>query len=263
MKTPRRRPFVAGASLALAAFALLAAQAASATTRYAIPTSGATSGSCASWGTACTLQTALGVAASGDEMWVAAGVYVPTTDLVMSPSAADRGMSFDVPPGVAVYGGFAGTETALSERDPAANVTVLSGDIDGNDTNTDGNNIDETTADIQGSNSYTAVTMDGTLGTKVLSTTVLDGFTITGGNNTSSLRGGGLYCDGLGSGLECSPTVSKSSARPSARRFQTPSVGGSQAPTPGRISRPLLKVSGTFGADLGLCCLVERTRISC
>ena len=31
--------------------------------------------------------------------------------------------------GVEVYGGFAGTETLLSERNPAANITILSGDI--------------------------------------------------------------------------------------------------------------------------------------
>ena len=68
MEAPRRRPFAVGTSLALVAFALLTAQAASATSRYAIPSGGATSGSCDSWGAACTLQTALGVAASGDEV---------------------------------------------------------------------------------------------------------------------------------------------------------------------------------------------------
>ncbi len=202
MKTLRRRSLAVGTSLALAAFALLSAQAASATTRYAIPSGGATSGSCASWGSACTLQTALGVAASGDEVWVEAGVYKPTTTM-------DVTISFAVPPGVAVYGGFAGTETLLGERDPGANVTILSGDIDGDDTNSDGNHIDETTADIQGANSYHVVYLDGTGGTPITATTVLDGFTVTGGEANGGFPdydGGGLYCDG--SGFECSPTLS-------------------------------------------------------
>jgi len=209
MEALRRRPFAVGTSLALAAFALLAAQAASATTRYAISTSGATSGSCDSWGAACTLQTALGMAASGDEVWVAAGIYIPTTNVVMSPSTTDRGMSFDVPSGVAVYGGFAGTEVARADRDPRANVTILSGDIDGDDTNTDGNSIDETSADIQGSNSYHVLYLDGT-GTPITAATVLDGFTVTGGEANGAspdYSGGGLYCDGTGSGSECSPML--------------------------------------------------------
>ena len=75
------------------------------------------------WATAYTdLQAALAAAASGDEIWVAAGTYQPT-------ATADRTISFAMKNGVAVYGGFDGTETTRSERDPVANVTILSGDI--------------------------------------------------------------------------------------------------------------------------------------
>lgn len=61
------------------------------------------------------------------EIWVAAGVYKPTDD------PDDRNASFNVAEGVSLHGGFAGHETDLGERDWRTNVTVLSGDIDGND----------------------------------------------------------------------------------------------------------------------------------
>ena len=56
-----------------------------------------------------------------DQIWVKAGTYKPT-------SQAD---SFQLEAGVEVYGGFAGVETMLSERnpDPATNNTLLSGDL--------------------------------------------------------------------------------------------------------------------------------------
>lgn len=71
-------------------------------------------------------QTALTNAASGDEIWVGAGTYEPTT-------GTDRNATFQLKNGVAVYGGFAMTETQRSQRNPAANVTRLSGDLLGND----------------------------------------------------------------------------------------------------------------------------------
>lgn len=57
-----------------------------------------------------------------EEVWVAAGTYKPT-------NGTDRTISFVMKSNVAVYGGFAGTENNLSERNPGVNVTILSGDI--------------------------------------------------------------------------------------------------------------------------------------
>jgi hypothetical protein len=130
-----------------------------------------------SWADAFTdLQLALAAAAGGDKIWVAAGTYTPTT-------GTDQTVSFALKNGVAVYGGFAGTETTLDQRDPAANVTILSGDLNGNDGPDFANNSD---------NSYHVVVGSGTD-----NTAVLDGFTVTGGNAGSSsgsyLYGGGLY----------------------------------------------------------------------
>jgi hypothetical protein len=139
------------------------------------------------------------------EIWVAKGVYKPTL-------GSDRTISFDIPPGTQLYGGFEGNEFARDARDPKTNVTVLSGDIDNNDTNAGGSEIDATTTDIVGNNSYHVLTMYGTLGVGIDSSTILDGFTITGGNAIGTaisdfFIGGGLFCDGSGSGNSCSPTL--------------------------------------------------------
>ncbi len=94
------------------------------------------------------LQLALQQANAGDSIWVAAGFYVP---------AAPGGLqsdTFQVPSGVKVYGGFDGTETQLGQRDAASNVTILSGDINRDDTTIPVFNI--TTG-----NSWNIVSMNG------------------------------------------------------------------------------------------------------
>ncbi len=166
------------------------------TVRY-VTTSGAAAGTCSTWGAACTLPHALAVATSGEQVWVAAGLYKP---------GAAATNSFSIAPGVAVYGGFSGTETLLGQRNWNTNLSVLSGDIDGNDTTTGGVVTDP--ANISGTNSHHVVFLDGT-STDVTATTVLDGFTITAGHAHASGNsdGAGLYCDGSGTGSDCSPTL--------------------------------------------------------
>ena len=78
------------------------------------------------------LQDALEKAESGDQIWVAAGIYYP--------SKADVTVQFVMKDGVDVYGGFAGNETNLEERDYVANLTVLSGEI-GNAESTSDNSM--------------------------------------------------------------------------------------------------------------------------
>ena len=94
---------------ALLAGLLLPRSVYAATIRYA-SSGGLSIGVCDSWATACELAYAVTQASAGEEIWVAAGTYTPT-------SGVNHTISFTLKDGVAIYGGFAGTETARSQRD--------------------------------------------------------------------------------------------------------------------------------------------------
>jgi len=121
------------------------------------------------------LTAALAASVAGDEIWVKAGTYTPS-------STGLRTASFVMRTGVAIYGGFAGTETAVGQRNISANETILSGDLLGNDT---------TSTTTFSDNSYHVV-----VGSGVASSAVLDGFTVRAGNSNLSSsnndRGGGI-----------------------------------------------------------------------
>ena len=73
------------------------------------------------------LSAALEFSQSGDEIWVAQGVYKPGGE------APSRDTFFRFTHDLKLYGGFNGTETELNQRDIDANETILSGDIAGDD----------------------------------------------------------------------------------------------------------------------------------
>lgn len=126
-------------------------------------------GTCSSWQDACDLRIALGDTYLCDQIWVAAGTYYPSI-------TNNRFETFRLRINVAVYGGFAGTETSLDQRDLENNLTILSGDIGIPDNNSD--------------NCYHVVT-----GSAMDVTAVLDGFYIRDGNAN------GTYPQNYGGGI--------------------------------------------------------------
>jgi hypothetical protein len=114
-------------------------------------------------------------------IWVAAGTYYPTQapDGTVSNGSLDRNNAFHMAADMQLYGGFIGTETALSQRDWKANLTILSGDFN---------------------NAYHVMII-----ANLTAAAVIDGFTIKGGNANGSsyvsyeskrfyrYEGGGMY----------------------------------------------------------------------
>ncbi|MFZ4621848.1 MAG: T9SS type A sorting domain-containing protein [Bacteroidota bacterium] len=126
--------------------------------------SGSNNGS--NWANAYTdLQSALTALSGGGKIWIASGTYKPGAG---SPT---RSSTFSLPSGITIYGGFAGTESSVADRDIASNVTILSGDIG--------------TADVTTDNVYHVVTSSSGDAT-------LDGVTITAGR----ANGGGANDNG-------------------------------------------------------------------
>ncbi len=106
------------------------------------------------------IQDGVDLAEAKDEIWVAAGTYTSATDPVVTMKE-----------GVALYGGFAGTETGRSARNWVTNVTAIDGE--------------NARLCVMGANNAT-----------------LDGFTVTHGFFAGEFGGGGMVNDGV------SPVVS-------------------------------------------------------
>ena len=145
-----------------------------------------------SWANAfVTLDAALSAAVAGDQVWVAAGVYVPSIRQDASQAGSE---TFLLPADVAVHGGFAGTETDLGQRDWLAHRTILSGDLDGDDLDADGDSVAQAVQDLVGTNAGHVVTVSGGTGS-------LDGLVITAGMAASVVIGWGATTQGNGGGI--------------------------------------------------------------
>ncbi|MEE9212233.1 MAG: right-handed parallel beta-helix repeat-containing protein [Phycisphaeraceae bacterium] len=164
-----------------------AAATAKAQTIWYVDDDGDPGNGCTSWADACTeLQTALSLTGLDDEIWVAAGTYLPDFDVGAGQHSGDRQATFQLISGVGIYGGFDGTEGNLEDRAGLFDQTILSGDLASNDGPHFARNME---------NSFHVVTAD-----QVDRSAVLDGFTIEGGN-AQGFDGAGLLC------LAASPTL--------------------------------------------------------
>ena len=140
-------------------------------TRRYVDINGSPTGAATSWAFACSdLQLVINNSSSGDTIWVAQGTYLPIrpANNLAVISLNNRDNAFVLKNNVHIYGGFAGTETNLSQRNWNTNLTVLSGDIGTPNDSTD--------------NCYHVVISAGNVGTACL-----DGFTITKGNANADL----------------------------------------------------------------------------
>ena len=121
------------------------------------------------------------------EVWVAA-----TDDPYRPGPPGDRTASFQLRDKVELYGGFAGNEDDLSERKIYENITVLSGDLEGDDDEPGGDRLD---------NSFHVVTTP-----PQSITTRIDGFVIRGGEADgrgvpTSDKGAGMFVQGFPIGI--------------------------------------------------------------
>ncbi len=116
------------------------------------------------------------------QIWVAEGTYYPDEGVLVT--ADDRSVSFSLQNDLAIFGGFNGTETMLSQRNWENNVTILSGDLLQNDGSAFTNNEDN------------ALHVVIARGQDISASAILDGFTVTAGyadgDDINTSRGGGM-----------------------------------------------------------------------
>jgi len=137
------------------------------------------------------------------EIWVAEGTYLPEK----YPSGcvgctSNRDFTFYIKPGLKLYGGFAGDETILSERNSLENITIISGDFNDDDITSGIGNLFNISNNSE--NAHHVILSVG----QNSSQTIIDGFTILGGNSEINSgihvagifierrRGGGVYFSG-------------------------------------------------------------------
>lgn len=161
-----------------------------------------------SWSNAMTLADALNAAQAGDQIWVHG--FEQITEAGQLYTVPDQAVGFSVKSGVQLYGGFAGTEKSINDRETLGKPyqmkyrSVLSGDINRND-NSDNTNIIFPANTTRQDNATHVLSVNmaptSTSGNNNTYPTVINGFTITGGHaDGTSEKGGGIYISGDNTG---------------------------------------------------------------
>ncbi|MBR6389054.1 MAG: right-handed parallel beta-helix repeat-containing protein [Opitutales bacterium] len=121
------------------------------------------------------LNTAINAAMSKTHIYVSEGTYAVND---ANKANLDRKQAFALKNNVEVYGGFAASgEPEFEDRNPAANPTILSADLSGNDADSDGDGLSDLSTKSE--NAYRVFFHPNSLALN--SSAVLDGFTIRGG----------------------------------------------------------------------------------
>lgn len=156
-------------------------------THWCITPTGAGAHTGTNWANACTasqLQLLINSGNFGDSIFMAMGIYKPTYN-------TNTNISFELKSDVKIFGGFpmpnsANPSPTWGDRDYKLYPTVFSGDLQGNDINSDGNFYNQTSDSIVGDNSHHLFT-----GNIVNNGCVIDGCIIVGGGDGT--YGGGFY----------------------------------------------------------------------
>lgn len=171
---------------------------------YYVSPASSGNGDGSSWANATTLIQALNNAVAGDQIWVQGFEPVTKDELYIVPKEVLQ-EGFTVKSGVQLYGGFAGTETKLTDRETLGKPyqlkyrSVLSGDLR-NDDKVD--NVDlifpaNTTRQNNATHVLTLNMAPQPSGNNNTYPTVVNGFTITGGQaDGTDEKGGGIYVTG-------------------------------------------------------------------
>jgi predicted outer membrane repeat protein len=194
---------------------------------------GANNGS--SWADAfVSLDAGLAAAVAGDQVWVADGVYKPST--------AAPNHTFSVLGGISLYGSFAGTETAISQRNIAANASVLSGDIVGDD-------IDNDFVTNRSDNSVHVVrARPGAAGSRV----VIDGFTIRNGSTLLGASDPAAMKRGAGLFVETAATVENCTFQQNYADSGSGLMAGGVASNGLLVKSCIFEGNGTFARGAGM-----------
>lgn len=161
-----------------------------------------------------TLEDALTASSSGDEIWIAQGIYLPGDTIHSRYVLAND---------IRIYGGFSGAETQLSERDPVLYPTILSGDVLGDD-------FPSNTQDNRWDNLYTILEVKAS----ITSATILDGLIFRGGHAVgdnfflTNAWGGAIFCEGAPQIRGCRFTDNFADKRGGAIYIQSDHANGLQ-----------------------------------